>query len=346
MNLHYGFSLSLNIEFQSDDPVYSNVEFSQAPSKIDLDSAAMFHMAANLEFRSDNFKMEISIPSFEYEPDNLVSLGKISVEKFGKNYLAIPTIASHYRSFREKSVSELSFSKSILDMGIITNIGEKSRSFSNSAENVLHFVFPIYVLNFKENISKNVSFVIRMYLGNKTIWSKWMNITIEERKHERSSAKMLSSIGKFTNYNVSKGGLTQLIIKSNFSETDGFADYSLMVEVPVSNRAALFIPCAAKFINGHSGFNIPYLSEIAIKPVQEDSNQFVFTFDRIHFVAQRNGSSGDDNLVVAEITFRVPFHHEIDDGVYVCVCVFNYYCHSCYIIINIIFNYYYIIIII
>lgn len=307
--------------------MHSNVEFSQLPSKVDMDNAAIFQMVANLEFRSDHFRMEISKPSFEYEPDNLVSLGRVSVSKFGRNYQAIPNNSSHYISHRENSASLLSFSKSVLDMGVITNIGEKGRSFGNNADNIIHFSFAVYALNYKENVGKNSTFMVRLYLGNRNIWSKTMNLTIGERKQERSTARMLISTGEFSTYNITKGGLTQLLIRSEFAEADGFVDYALLVEVPHSQRSALFVPCAAKFLNEKSGFNMPYLSAASIKPVQ-DSGQFLFTFGRIHFVAQRNAHSTEDNTVAVEITFRVPFHSELEDGLFASFSTSPYLTHT------------------
>lgn len=293
--------------------MHSSVDFDTPPTKVALDSAVLFQMNANLEFRSDNLRVEVSRPSFEYEPDNLISIGRISVTKFAKNYQAIPNNSSHYLSEREKTISPLSFSKSVLSMGIVTNIGEKSRAFTNNADNILTFAFPIYALNFKENINKNATFNVRLTLGSKTVWSRMANISIVERKAERSTAKMLSSIGQFTAYNVSKGGLTQLLVRSDFAETDGFVDFALQVEVPMAQRAPLLVPCAARFVNKESGFNVPYLNAMPIKP-SEDANQFTFNLGRIHFLTQRSSLSTDNNAVVAEITFRVPFHREIEEG--------------------------------
>lgn len=292
------------------------------PKTVFLDSAALFNVEANMEFRSDRLRVEITKPSFQYEPENIISLGHVVVNKFGKNYQAIPNIVTNYRSYRNKTVSEYSYSKSVLDMSVITNIGEKSRSFNNNPDNIMQFSFTIYALNYEENVGQNTSFTIKFYLGSKAIFTKTLNITIGIRKSEQLASMMLSSEGHFTNHNVSKGGLTQLkvtTIFSDFPRKDTFIDYSLLVEVPFAKKMPLFVPCVARLVNDKSGFNIPYMNALNIKPELE-TNQYTFDFGRIHLFKQRGNFTPNDNSITAEIAFRVSFHDDIDDG----KCLFLY----------------------
>lgn len=299
---------------QSDDQIFSNVDIVPATGKVHLDSGTIFNLIANLEFRSDNFRIEISKPSFVYEPENLISLGRINIVKFGKNYESIPNIAEHYSSYRNKTVSVLSFSKSVFEMGYITNTGERARTFTNNPENKLEFTFSMYALNYKENVDKSANITIKMFLGTRNFFSKTINVTIGEKRAERIASKLVSSTGQFTNHNVTKGGLTQLKLKSIFLESASFTDYFIAVEVPRKNNASLIIPCSAKLINEESGFNFPYLNGTNIKAVHE-GNQYTFNFGRIQSFVQRALGRAEDNQIVAEITYRVPFLEEIiEDG--------------------------------
>lgn len=295
------------------------MEFDPAPKTLLLDSAAMFQMNANLEFRSDRLRVEISKDSFEYEPENFLSLGQINVNKFGKNYHAISHDPRYYTWYRNKTVSEYSFSKSVFDMGIITNTGEKSRVFSNNPDNILQFSFTIFALNFPENIGQNASFTVKIFLGNKSVFTKTLVVELAARKAEQLASMLVDSDGHFSSRRVSKGGLTQLRIKSTFAElsrANTFVDLNLAVEVPfAAQKVPLFEPCTGRLVNELSGFNIPYANALSIKPELE-SNLFVFHFKRIHLFKQQTAAPvvADDNSIVAEIAFRVPFHDDIDDG--------------------------------
>lgn len=299
----------------NDDQIYSNVEFPKFPKKLALDSASLIQLEANVEFRSDQFRLVVSRAPAEYEPDNLVSFGKISITHFGRNYQAIPNNVRHYESSLSRPNSSLAFTTSTIDMGIIANIGEKGRSFSANPQNILSFAFPIYALNYEENVGKNVSFTVKFYLGSKNFMSKTLNMTITERQTLRLSTNLQTSKGNLTSRLVPKGGLTQLSVTSTFTEANAYVGYTLEVDVPFAGSQPLLVPCAARLDQLASGFNLPHLNEVLVKPVPgSDDHTYQFNFGRVQFMVQRNQSKEEDNLLHSIITLRIPFHQDVEVG--------------------------------
>lgn len=289
-----------------------------SPDKIALDSAATFRFNVNLQIRSDPVRIELNKTAFEYEPDNLISLGLISVTKLGDNYQAIPTKLRHYAGIKNMTLSQTAYSISVLDMNLITNNGEKGRSFLKLPGNNISFAFNVFALNYEENIGRNVSFELNFFVGKRSFFTHIFNVTIVKRNsHERLQSIQLDSNGTFNNENVTIGGVTQLKIQSKFHEFTSenvFTDYSVMVSVPGDHSKMSIVPCAARLLNEGSGLNIPYVNPVSIKPRRNNENKFLFQFDRLNFVKLIKSFAANDNVVAVEITFTVPFDSAITTG--------------------------------
>lgn len=289
----------------------------EEPAKIPLDSAAIFRFNANFQFRSDPVRIELNKTSYEYEPDNRISLGLITVAKFGPNYVAMPSSPHHYKGYRNLSASLQSYTLSTLNMNTITNNGEKSRLFLRNPNNIISFSFPVYALNFEENIGRNMSFQLDVFVGKRSYYTRLINITIIGRNsNERLQSFIIGSEANFTQTDLSKGSLTQLKIRSkfrDFKDENVFTDYAITIDGMATPQLP-FIPCAARFINEEMGINIPYINPARLKPEKIEKNKFVFRFGRINFIRLVNPFLLEDNDMVAEITFRLPFDSSVKSG--------------------------------
>lgn len=285
----------------------------EGPESIGLDTSSIFKVSSYLEFRSDNVILEISGPSHAYEPDNIIAMGQIGVDQFGSSYQTVPNIQQHYLCHRNESQSRLSFNKAILNMGLITNVGEKLGRPSSDPGNKLTFKFSVYAMNYDENVGKTVPLHVQLIIGEKTVWSKSVAIKINERRNERSSARMLSSVADFDPLNGTQGSITTLSLLTEFSESNSFTEYSVVVEVPTARKLALLEPCSARLVKEKTGINIPYIDSKQIEPII-DGNQFTFHFGRIQIVRQRSPSKKYENTLAAEIVLKIAFHEENIEG--------------------------------
>ena len=280
---------------------------------IALDSGVTLTADALLEFRSDNVVFEMWGPSHAYEPDNVIAMGQIGVTHFGDNYPTIPNLPQHYRTARIESQSRLSFQKAILDMGLITNIGEKVGRPSAYMDNKLTFSFTVYAINYEENVGKSVPINMRLTIGNKTVWTQTLDLKITERKSEKSIARMLASNANYNPLTGFQGSLTKLTLFTEFSESNTFADFSVALEVPTARKLSLLEPCSAKLVKELTGINIPYVESKQIEAIIE-GNQYVFNFGRIQMIKQRSPSKKEDNTLVTEIVLKIAFHEENIEG--------------------------------
>ena len=288
---------------------FADVEI-QGPESISLDSNAIFTVTSYLEFRSDPVVLEISGPSHPYEPDNVLSMGQIGITHFGTSYQTIPNTPQHYKAMRFDSQSQMSFVKSALDMGLVTNVGQKTGKPTNDAGNKLVFSFSIYATNYQENVGKSAPVDVELKVGNKTVWSKSVTVKVQPRKNEQYSLKLLNAIGNYTAKNASAGGMTSAIIEAEMLEADSSTEVSVQVEVPVSRKLHLLIPCTGKLLKERSGFNIPFVNGKLIEPTV-DGNLYKFNFGRIQMIKQRNVRSKKyENTFAIEIFFKIAFHEE------------------------------------
>ncbi|OTF79597.1 hypothetical protein BLA29_009691, partial [Euroglyphus maynei] len=151
-----------------DDQIFCDVNIVEEPLKIPLDSAAIFRFDANFQFRSDPVRIVLNKTSYEYEPDNRISLGLINVIKFGSNFVAMPSSLHYYMGQRDFSASMQSYTQSTLNMNTLTNNGEKSRIFQRNPNNIVSFSFSVYALNFEENIERNISVQLDVFVGKRS----------------------------------------------------------------------------------------------------------------------------------------------------------------------------------
>lgn len=298
--------------FQSEDLRLAEVEV-KGSSNVALDSGVVITTEALLEFRSDKLVLEIWGPSHAYESDNMVAMGQIGVDHFGANYPTIPNQPNHYKTKRIESQSRLSFQKAILDMGLVTNIGEKVGRPSAYGDNKLVFSFIVYAINAEDNVGKTAPINMQLSIGNKTVWTHTFNLKILERKHEKSIARMLASSGQYSPPVGYQGSLNTLTLFTEFGEANAFIDFSVTVEVPTSRKRPLVEACSAQLVKELTGFNIPYVDSKQTEPIVE-GNQFVFNFGRIQMIRQRSPSKKEDNTLVTKITLKITFHEENIEG--------------------------------
>ncbi len=279
-----------------------------------MDSSITFTAESFLEFRSDNVIFEVWGPSHEWEPDNIIAMGQIGVSHFGDNYQTIPNVPQHYLTQRIESQSGLSFNKAILDMGLVTNVGSnKSGRPAADINNKLSFSFTVYATNYEENVGKTAPLNLQLTIGNKTVWTKSINVKITDRRHEKSIARILSSTGEYYPTNGTQGSLTTLTVFTEFSEANAFADISVALEVPTARKLALLEPCSARFVKEKTGINIPYVESKLIE-ANVEGNQYVFNFGRIQLIKQRSPSKKEENTFVFEIMLKIAFHEENIEG--------------------------------
>ena len=278
-----------------------------------LDSGLTLTAEALLEFRSDNLVFEIWGPSHAYEPDNMVAMGQIGINHFGGNYPTVPNQAQHYVTKRIESQSRLSFQKAILDMGLVTNIGEKVGRPSAFGDNKLTFSFTVYAINSEDNVGKTAPINMMLSIGNKTVWTQTLNLKITDRRNEKSIARMLASSAQYSPLIGYQGSLTTLTLSTEFNEANAFIDFSIAIEVPTSRKRPLIEPCSARLVKELTGFNIPYVESNQLEPLVE-GNQYIFNFGRIHILKQRSPSKKEDNTLVTQITLKIAFHEENIEG--------------------------------
>ena len=186
---------------------------------IALDSGTTLTAEALLEFRSDDVVFEVWGPSHAYEPDNVIAMGQIDINHFGGNYPTIPNQPQHYLTKRVERQSRLSFQKAILNMGLVTNIGEKTGRASADVSNKLTFSFVIFAINYEENVGKSVPINMQLTIGNKTVWTQSLKVKITERKTEKMTARMLSTTSNYKPLTGFQGSLTSLTLFTDFSES-------------------------------------------------------------------------------------------------------------------------------
>ena len=281
---------------------------------IALDSGSTLTAEALLEFRSDDVVFEIWGPTHPYEPNNIIAMGQIGINHFGENYPTIPNQPQHYSTKRIESQSRLSFQKAILDMGLVTNIGEKSGRPSADTNNKLIFSFTIFAINYEENVGKSAPISMQLKVGNKTVWTQSLSVKITERKNEKMMARMLTSTANNNPLTGFQGSLTSLTLFTDFSESNTFIEFSVALEVPTARKLPLLEPCSAKFVKELTGINIPYVESKQIEPIVE-GNQYVFNFGRIQMIKQRSPSKKDDNTLVTEVILKIAFHEENIEGI-------------------------------
>ncbi|KPM09186.1 hypothetical protein QR98_0077190 [Sarcoptes scabiei] len=303
----------------------------EQPTRIPIDSSVLFRFNANLQFRSDPLRIQLHKSSHEYEPDNMISLGPIVVERFGPNFQAIPTSPGYYRSDRDRNRSEIAYSQSVLDMKTITNNGEKSRTYARNPNNIVSFMFTVFALNFNENIGRNVSFNMTVFVGRKSFFSNEFNLILEDRIDATGKQQplMFNSIGTLSNENITNGGIVQLQIQTQFQNRIewkklNFIDFS--IEIENISPLSPIIPCAArikpekkskkrKFSNENND------DEIAVDADADDihdelNNRFVFNFGRLNLLKliqtdrhQQHQHQIDSDLDLnVEITLKVPWN--------------------------------------
>jgi len=285
----------------------------KAVETIALDTAAVITAETLIEFRSDKVMFEIWGPSHEYEPDNVLAMGQIGVSHFGLNYQTIPNQPQHYVTQRVESQSGLSFNKAILDMGTVTNVGNKVGRPSADSGNKLSFTFTVYAINYDENVGKSAPLNMQLTIGNKTVWSKQIAFKITDRKHEKSIARMLGSTGQYYPTNGTQGSLTTLTVFTEFSEANAFIDFTIALEVPTARKLSLLEPCSARFVKEKTGFNIPYVESKLIE-ANVEGNQFIFNFGRVQLIRQRSPSKKEENTLAVEIIIKIAFHEENIEG--------------------------------
>ncbi|XP_054159703.1 uncharacterized protein LOC128957912, partial [Oppia nitens] len=278
-----------------------------------LDSALTLTVDALMEFRSDEILLEMWGPSHPYEPNNVIAMGHIAINEFGSNYQSVPNNPQHYQSKRIESQSQLSYQKTVLNMGLITNIGEKVGKASTDANNRIVYSMTIYAINDNTNVGKTVPLNLQLTIGNNTVWKHSVNIKIIDRKHEKSIARMLASNANYYPLMAFQGSLTTLNLYTEFSESQTFIDFSVVVEVPTARKLALLEPCSARLVKEETGINIPYVSSQQLEPTVE-GNQYTFNFGRIQQIKQRLTSKSEDNTLVTEIVLKIAFHEENIEG--------------------------------
>ncbi|CAG2107091.1 unnamed protein product, partial [Medioppia subpectinata] len=296
----------------AEDQKLADVNVKGVPT-IALDSALTFTAEALLEFRSDNIILEMWGPSHAYEPNNVIAMGQIGVNEFGLNYQSVPNQPQHYLTKRIESQSRLSYQKAILDMGLITNTGEKVGKPSADSNNKLVFTLTVYATNNKENVGKEVPINMQITIGNNTVWKQTFDVKVTERKLEKSVARMLVSNANYYPLMGYQGNLITLTLNTEFSESNTFTDFSVVVEVPTARKLALLEPCSARLVKEETGINIPYVDSRQIEPTLE-GNQYIFNFGRIQLIKQRSPSKKNENTLVTQIILKIAFHEENIEG--------------------------------
>lgn len=233
----------------------------EGPDSIAEDQAGIFLINASSTYPNETMFLDIFSPTDDII--DLYSVGNMRLKSVGDNYPCLPADLMIYSTTYYDTETLKSKYRGVLDLGSVINCGS-DRGNPNTAAQLMQFEFAVYVLNGAYNTlsGNNLSMAAGLVIGNKTIWTGLINVTVNARvsglaKGSDPTVQLLFPTGSIT---MPEKGVQVIQYNVTFTDT-AYTNTQLKIVIPDASGMSI---CSARLY--YRGFNIPYVPK------------FVYTF--------------------------------------------------------------------
>ncbi|XP_074601354.1 uncharacterized protein LOC141855288 [Brevipalpus obovatus] len=258
------------------------------PDTISLGYSAVYKIASKIAMRSENVRVDVSIQNFDYENENLVTLGMIAVEEMGQSFSINPINPTHYPTQRTATKSGMIYTRSRLNMGYLISLAahRKSLSSADHKDHTMNFQLAVHAMNITENVDKIANISVKIYTGNKDRFSETLRVKLSNKTVQYGISNLISLEGNMMAPNISTGDAVTVNLNASMGKTNTFSVLEVRLAQPESFGGEYPITsCAARFVPAQNLFNLAFYNSSWIKPsIDNETNNLIFTLEPINLV--------------------------------------------------------------